>query len=120
MFIMGAILDWKISMYIMAGITVLSTILIMIFVPESPTWLLLKNRKDEAIKSLMSLRGNEEVVNAELKAILDNLYHILDVEEKGTAIFECKVEPSTDPAIEIGKPLRALLYFLTLLFRLAV
>ena len=44
----------------------------------------------------------------------------LDVEEKGTAIFECKVEPSTDPAIEIGKPLRALLYFLTLLFRLAV
>ena len=42
---------WKISMYIMAGITLLSTILILIFVPESPTWLLLKNRKDEAIKS---------------------------------------------------------------------
>ena len=83
MFIMGAILDWKISMYIMAGITALSTVLIMIFVPESPTWLLLKNRKDEATKSLMSLRGNEEVVNAEFKAILDNLYHILHVEEKG-------------------------------------
>ena len=26
----------------------------------------------------------------------------LDVEEKGTAIFECKVEPTTDPAMKIG------------------
>lgn len=27
----------------------------------------------------------------------------LDVKENGTAIFECKVEPSSDPAMKIGK-----------------
>ena len=27
----------------------------------------------------------------------------LDVKENGTAIFECKVEPTNDPAMKIGK-----------------
>ena len=35
----------------------------------------------------------------------------LDVEEKGTAIFECKVEPTTDPAMKIGILLTFLILF---------
>ena len=27
----------------------------------------------------------------------------LDVKENGTAIFECRVEPTNDPAMKIGK-----------------
>ena len=82
MYVMAAILGWKMSLHIMAGITVVSTILIVSLVPESPTWLLLKNRKDEALKSLMKLRGNKEVANAEMNIILTNLKHLLEEEDE--------------------------------------
>lgn len=69
----GALFSWRISCYICAA-PPLTTFGAMLFVPESPYWLLLKSRKNDAIASLKWLRGpncdlTEEMSEMEAKIV---------------------------------------------------
>lgn len=55
-YLMGTITMWRNVSLICLSVPIL-TIIAISFVPETPLWLLSKNRKDEALKSLQWLRG---------------------------------------------------------------
>ena len=48
---------WRINMAVMAGMTLLTMIVIAVALPESPIWLLRKEREDEAEEAMRRLRG---------------------------------------------------------------
>ena len=80
MLVIGALLQWRITMYIMGAFPAISIIFVWWLVPESPVWLLMRNRKEDARKALMILRGNPVVVDIEINAISANLEMQLGIE----------------------------------------
>nr|WP_050801449.1 sugar porter family MFS transporter [Gluconobacter morbifer] len=63
------------SWRIMFGIGMLPALILFIgmaFLPNSPRWLALKNKKEEALSVLRRVRSSEEEACAELDAILEN------------------------------------------------
>ena len=52
---------------ILCAIPAILTILVMLFMPESPFYLVRKNCEDDALKSLIWLRGSNTDVNSELE-----------------------------------------------------
>lgn len=54
----------------------------LFFCPESPTWYMLKGRKEEAFTTLLKLRGNSEVARLEIKRIEKNLEEQKSLQEK--------------------------------------
>lgn len=71
-------------------------------------WLHLQTQHPSSIEKIRDL----ETPKMQEKSDDDTIYTIptftqhlndLEVKENGTAIFECKVEPSSDPAMKIGK-----------------
>ena len=52
---------------ILCAIPAILTILVMLYMPESPFYLVRKNREEDALKSLIWLRGSTFDVNSELK-----------------------------------------------------
>ena len=64
--IAGAYLSYKMMNVTMLCITLIPVIILPI-IPESPYYLLIRNKKEEALKTLMKLRGtNVEVANSEM------------------------------------------------------
>lgn len=55
-FLMGLFIDWR-TITLLSTLAPILAILLLFFVPESPHWLILKKRDEEAKKSLMWLRG---------------------------------------------------------------
>nr|QGW50611.1 gustatory receptor 1 [Propsilocerus akamusi] len=55
-FIMGSFMTWR-SITLVSSIIPIVAILLLFLVPESPHWLILKNRDEDAKKALMWLRG---------------------------------------------------------------
>jgi hypothetical protein len=55
-YFLGSITTWRLTAIICCSVPICTAIAIC-FVPETPYWLLAKNRKDDALKSLMWLRG---------------------------------------------------------------
>lgn len=55
-FLMGLFLQWR-TITLVSTIAPILAVIFLFFVPESPHWLILKNRTEEAKKSLMWLRG---------------------------------------------------------------
>ncbi|WP_408871013.1 sugar porter family MFS transporter [Gluconobacter cerinus] len=63
------------SWRIMFGIGMLPALILFVgmgFLPNSPRWLALKGRTDEALAVLRRVRSSEEVAQNELQAIIDN------------------------------------------------
>ena len=52
---------------ILCAIPAILTVLVMLFMPESPFYLVRKNCEDDALKSLIWLRGSTSNVNSELE-----------------------------------------------------
>ena len=69
MFAIGALVPWHIAVILTLIWPVLSLICIAAFCPESPIWLLNRGRDEQAEQALMSLRGDERIVKAELKRL---------------------------------------------------
>lgn len=65
---MNTLIHWRDVALICSSVPVLTTIAIF-FVPETPIWLLAKNRTEEALKSLQWLRGwtSNTAINNEFK-----------------------------------------------------
>ncbi|GBP65074.1 Facilitated trehalose transporter Tret1 [Eumeta japonica] len=68
--LIGTFVTWRTTAMTCSVFPVLSAIL-LIFVPESPTWLISKGRIDAGVKSFAWLRGCGKEANAELKAIME-------------------------------------------------
>jgi len=73
MMIIGAMVKWRTATLVLSGFPFLSIFLVMFFVPESPIWLLMKNKTDEAKASLFKLRGNMLVVESEFNRMQKGL-----------------------------------------------
>lgn len=70
-FFLGGITTWRTTALICCSIPVVTAIAIC-FVPETPFWLMSKNRKEDAKKSLMWLRGwvsDPKIIEPEFKEI---------------------------------------------------
>ena len=67
MMVIGAILKWRTAIQVISGLPILVILLVIFLVTESPIWLIMNNKQDEAKSSLAKLRGSNMVaVEAEL------------------------------------------------------
>ncbi|XP_055306844.1 facilitated trehalose transporter Tret1-like, partial [Sitodiplosis mosellana] len=95
-FLLGSFLSWRQVSHACAVVPILN-VLVAIFVPESPIWLLSKNRSGKAQKSLQVLRGwvAGEIVSPELdqlKRISEISATCSDCEKSGS---KCDHPPPT-------------------------
>ncbi|CRK97315.1 CLUMA_CG010709, isoform A [Clunio marinus] len=70
-YFLGSITTWRLTALICCSVPITTAIAIC-FVPETPFWLMAKNRKEDAMKSLMWLRGwvsDPKIVEKEFKEI---------------------------------------------------
>ena len=72
-FILDTLVNWRHLVLISCGITLANFVFLLIVVPESPTWYLLKDRTAEAKTSLLTLRGEEEAAEAEFERVYENI-----------------------------------------------
>ena len=66
-FVLDLMVNWRQLVLISSGLSMVNFLLLLIFVPESPTWYITKERIEEAKEALKTLRGNEEAVKAEFE-----------------------------------------------------
>jgi len=66
--IIGALLSWR-SVLLVATCIPAVSLLMLLFMKESPSWLLRQNRKEDCYDSLMFYRGNELIVQSEMQRI---------------------------------------------------
>ncbi|CAH2261871.1 facilitated trehalose transporter Tret1-like [Pararge aegeria] len=71
MFFLGTIVDWR-SAALICLIAPIASMLMVTFAPETPVWLLTRNREKEALQSLCKLRGWTTPDN--VKAEFDELH----------------------------------------------
>ena len=82
-FLMGLFLKWR-TITLVSTIAPILAIFLLFFVPESPHWLILKKRDEEAKKSLMWLRGWHKTFDG-VKKEFDELYKNLTEREPNTS-----------------------------------
>lgn len=71
-FSLGAYLDWR-QLAMLVAVAPMMLFLTVIYVPETPSYLVLKGRDDEAYRSLQWLRGPQKNVELELETIRSNI-----------------------------------------------
>ncbi|KAL0859388.1 hypothetical protein ABMA27_010578 [Loxostege sticticalis] len=69
--LIGTFMTWQWTATICCLFPILSVLLLML-IPESPTWLIAKGEVEDGAKAFGWLRGHSEEANAELKSIIDN------------------------------------------------
>ncbi|XP_040565614.1 facilitated trehalose transporter Tret1 isoform X1 [Lepeophtheirus salmonis] len=83
-FMIGTGIPWHYLSFLCGAVPVIEFTLLA-FMPESPTYLLLKNREDVAYKSLLWLRGNRQrhIVSKEFQKLKDDVQGILQEGRSG-------------------------------------
>ncbi|XP_023335245.1 facilitated trehalose transporter Tret1 isoform X2 [Eurytemora carolleeae] len=81
---LGAILDWR-FVCLVCGLLPIAVLVLMVPLPETPSWLILKGRREEAEKSLAWLRGG---VGSNVSAEIEGLVSAQGSTSKGTGFFE--------------------------------
>ena len=71
-YMLGAVFDWRTAVLI-TTIWPCLTFILLIFCPQSPTWLMIKGRESDAHKSMKRLRGDKDIIRIELLRIRQNL-----------------------------------------------
>jgi Na+/melibiose symporter-like transporter len=71
-YLAGSLIDWKTAAAVQMGWPCI-IVLLMLACPESPTWLMLKGKKELAAATLLNLRGDEEVTKQEISRIQENM-----------------------------------------------
>ncbi|KAG5683149.1 hypothetical protein PVAND_012447 [Polypedilum vanderplanki] len=100
-FLMATFLSWR-SITLVSSCVPIVAVLLLCFVPESPHWLIMKKRKDEAKESLMWLRGWQksfENVKKEFDELYSNLAQKANTGKKVTRIEAFKKRTFVFPYI---------------------
>ncbi|XP_055681576.1 facilitated trehalose transporter Tret1-like [Lutzomyia longipalpis] len=71
-FSLGAYLDWR-QLAMLVSVAPIMLFLTVIYVPETPSYLVLKGRDEDAYRSLLWLRGPNRNVELELETIRSNI-----------------------------------------------
>ena len=66
-FVLDLMVNWRQLVLISSSLSMVNFLLLLIFVPESPTWYITKERIEEAKEALKTLRGNEDAVKTEFQ-----------------------------------------------------
>lgn len=90
-FLFGTLMKWRTVALVSMAFPILS-ILLLFIVPESPNWLIMKNRLDDAQQSLAWLRGTKDVnyIQAEYKELCAQLTRSDDNSKKSKISFYLK------------------------------
>ena len=88
MYIFGAFLHWRQISAILATWPLISFILLFLC-PESPSWLLTKNRDEDAYNALFKVRGDKNVVEKEMMRMRENI----------RMQKECKTSPKSSKSL---------------------
>lgn len=89
-FLMAIFLEWR-AITIVSSTVPIIAIILLFFVPESPHWLILRHRNEEAKESLMWLRGWQKSFNSvkiEYEALVKNLMKTPEEETKCSKLKE--------------------------------
>ena len=70
-FTMGAALNWR-HLLLACSAFPLTNFIMLLFATESPTWYLLRNRSEDALKTLKTLRGDPQVAQSEHDSLVEN------------------------------------------------
>lgn len=103
--VVGTFISWQWTSAICSLFPVLSVVLLL-FVPESPTWLISKGRVEDGVKSFYWLRGYGDEAKTELKGIIDNK---IEADSKPTLTWLEKIKDLQSP--ELLKPLFIMIIF---------
>lgn len=71
-FSLGAYLDWR-QLAMLVAVAPIMLFVTVIYIPETPSYLALKGRDEEAHRALQFLRGPNSCVNVELETIRNNI-----------------------------------------------
>ena len=70
-------MEWRIAVCVF-GLVPIIVFIVVFMSPESPHWLIFNGRHEDALKSLTSLRGknNVEIINSEFGSILRTITEV--------------------------------------------
>ncbi|KAK2706577.1 hypothetical protein QYM36_016570 [Artemia franciscana] len=85
-YVVGAFLPWYALAWVESGFPIL-LLIGMLFMPETPGWLLSKGRKDDAQNSLQKLRGRHTDVTLELQRIEDTITNGAEKQQQMPTLF---------------------------------
>ncbi|KAL7044995.1 hypothetical protein ACKWTF_002128 [Chironomus riparius] len=71
-YMLGAILDWR-QLAMLVSVAPMMLFVTVIYIPETPSFLMLKGRDEDAYRSLQWLRGPHKNVDVELDTIRSNI-----------------------------------------------
>ena len=91
-YILGSCMNWR-WVCLVCGLHVASIMVAMMFMPETPNWLIAKDRKDEAVKVLLWLRGPQHNIEEEVKDLSSKMIR----SNPGT-------DPGSSPGTDHGSP----------------
>ena len=72
LYLLGAFFQWRDTLSIIMGWPIVCIIAIF-FCPESPSWLMMKGKQNEAFNAMLRLRNNKEDANIAIKNIESNI-----------------------------------------------
>ncbi|CAG9772328.1 unnamed protein product [Ceutorhynchus assimilis] len=81
-FLKGWFLDWRTVAWMCLGYSVIPVILITLFIPESPAWLVSKGKIEEAAKSLKWLHRNQPQPEQRTETLAELQLHLLQKEHE--------------------------------------
>lgn len=73
MYLTGAVLPWRYALGLVCIYPVISILLLLLLCPESPYWRLNRGERDEALRLLLSMRGDKAVAEAEFRRMQESL-----------------------------------------------
>jgi MFS family permease len=71
-YLLGVFLNWRDILSVIMGLPLICAIALYAC-PESPTWLLIKEKPEEAFTSMLRLRGSKEAAQEEIKKLETNM-----------------------------------------------
>ncbi|XP_052893739.1 uncharacterized protein LOC128301347 [Anopheles moucheti] len=121
-YLLGAYLDWR-QLAMLIAMAPIMLFISVIYIPETPSFLVLRGCDDEAHRSLQWLRGPHKNVELELDTIRSNvrttrmnlLNRISTSTANGTVGTGVTVDGATGQAIPIGTHRRGLRYYLEMI-----
>ena len=95
-YVLGSLLHWSYVAFICGQFPMLCSVAFFVYCPESPSWLLLKGRNNEAERALRRLRRPQAAIGEELKALesLSVSRSALMNDQRGSSLLKEMMRPS--------------------------